>query len=110
MVVRTQCAVRGVIKLYIGAKNARRYFPRRVSTVELLLGHLHILCGLTPDFWNDRPEIYDPRLSDWLEHRFYHHSLCREPVRLAMYPVGNNSFRLHPLALPPVSLSGSSRG
>ena len=51
MVVRTQCNGREVVGLYVGTRNARRKFPKDVKDIELILGHLHIHCELTPEFW-----------------------------------------------------------
>jgi len=62
MVVTSQCIGNRVIGLYVGANNVRRYFRRRVATIELQIDHLRIACGLTPHFWLDQPEIHDPRL------------------------------------------------
>ena len=57
MVVKTQCKGREVTGLHVGAANARRYFPRNVSAIELQLDHLRIECGLPPEFWSSQPEI-----------------------------------------------------
>ena len=51
MVVKTQSKGRGVVGLHVGTNNVRRYFPKNVSSIELLLDHLQIECGLKPDFW-----------------------------------------------------------
>ncbi|MGD0801212.1 MAG: hypothetical protein ABR906_07850 [Terracidiphilus sp.] len=99
MVVKTQSKGRGVTGLHVGAKNVRRYFPKNISCIELQLDHLQIACGLKPDFWQDEPEIFDPRLCAWLESRHMHAKLDREPVPLAMIPEGKNSFRLQPVRL-----------
>lgn len=103
MVVRTQSSGRGTTGLYIGTRNARRHFRRHVKAIELQLGHLHIHCELAPDFWRGRPEIRDQRLSDWLESRVFHDRSCRAPVPMAMIPAERNSFKLHPLRMPPAS-------
>jgi hypothetical protein len=92
MVVKAQSKGRGLSGLHIGIDNVRRYFPKNVSTIELHLDHLRIQCGLAPDFWRGHPEIFDPRLCAWLESKHMHGS--RTPVRLALIPEGNNSFRL----------------
>lgn len=97
MVVRTQSKGRGVTGLHVGADNARRYFPKNIQSIELQLDHLKIQCGLRPDFWQDQPEIFDPRLCAWLESRHLHAKPDRSPVPLAMIPEGNNSFRLQPV-------------
>jgi hypothetical protein len=103
MVVTTQSKSRGVTGLLVGAHNVRRYFPKQNSFVELQLDHLQIQCGLAPGFWQDQPEIYDPRLCAWLESRL-HGKSDRAPIPLAMIPAGKNSFRLQP-----VSQNGQAR-
>jgi hypothetical protein len=99
MVVKTQSRGRGVTGLHVGANNVRRYFPKRIASIELLLDHLQIECGLKPDFWKGEPEIFDPRLCAWLESRHMHAKQDRTPIPLAMIPQGNNSFRLRPVRL-----------
>ena len=99
MVVKTQSKGRGVTGLHVGVNNVRRYFPKSISSVELVLDHLQIQCGLKPDFWQGEPEIFDPRLCAWLESRHMHTKLDRASVPLAMIPEGNNSFRLQPVRL-----------
>jgi hypothetical protein len=97
MVVKTQSKSRGVTGLNIGVSNARRYFPRHISVIELQLDHLQIQCGLNPEFWQGNPEIFDPRLCAWLESRL-HKSSERGSILLAMIPAGKNSFRLQPVS------------
>lgn len=96
MVVKTQCKGREVTGLLVGASNARRYFPRNLSAIELELDHLRIECGLTPDFWHGQAELHDPRLCAWLQAKQSNSNSCREPWPLAMIPAGGNSFRLGP--------------
>jgi hypothetical protein len=100
MVVKTQSKGRGVTGLHVGAYNVRRYFPRHMAVIELQLDHLQIQCELDPEFWTGQPEIHDSRLCAWLESRHLHYAPGRTPVPLAMIPVGNNSFRLMPVAVP----------
>jgi hypothetical protein len=83
----------------VGANNVRRYFPKQVSSIELLLDHLQIECGLKPGFWQGEPEIFDPRLCAWLESRHLHTKPDRTAIPLAMIPEGNNCFRLQPVRL-----------
>ena len=97
MVVKTLSKGRGCTGLHIGAHNVRRYFSPETSVIELQLDHLNIQCGLKPGFWQDEPEIVDPRLSVWLESRHIHKSKDRNPIPLAMIPAGKNSFRLQPV-------------
>jgi hypothetical protein len=93
----------------VGARNARRKFPKDIKDIELVLGHLHIHCALAPEFWRGQPEIRDPRLCDWLESRIFHGRPRRTPVPLAMLPAGKNSFRLQTIKLPPASTNGLAR-
>jgi hypothetical protein len=81
----------------VGASNVRRYFPKNISVIELQLDHLHIQCGLNPDFWNGEPEIYDPRLCAWLEAKNLHPRPTQPDVPLALIPAGDNAFRLRPV-------------
>ena len=99
MVVRTHSKGREVLGLQVGASNARRYFPKSTSVIELQLDHLRIQCGLRPEFWDGEPEIRDPRLSAWLELKNFHGKVGDSPVPLAMIPSGPNAFRLQPLSL-----------
>jgi len=101
MFVTTHSKARGITGLHVGASNVRRYFPKGTKAIELKLGHLRIQCGLKPDFWDGRPEIYDPRLCAWLESKHLHDSPDRGPVPLAMIPDGVNSFQLQPAAAHP---------
>ncbi|MGA2887773.1 MAG: hypothetical protein ABSE51_06955 [Terracidiphilus sp.] len=99
MVVKTQSKGRGVTGLHVGVNNVRRYFPERISSIQLQLDHLLIECGLSPDFWQGEPVIFDPRLCAWLESRHMHAKPDRAPVPLALIPEGKNCFRLQPVRL-----------
>ncbi|MGD0902929.1 MAG: hypothetical protein ABR924_08300 [Terracidiphilus sp.] len=99
MVVKTHSKGHGLIGLHVGVSNVRRYFPSHVAVVELHLDHLQIQCGLKPDFWQDRPEIHDPRLCAWLESKHLRSRPDRAPIPLAMIPAGKNSFRLQPVSV-----------
>ena len=99
MMVKTQNSGRVVTGLHVGVSNVRRYFPMHVAVIELHLDHLQIQCGLGPDFWQDQPEIHDPRLCAWLESKYYHTRSDRTPIPLAMVPSGKNSFRIKPVSL-----------
>ena len=103
MVVRTLGSGRGVMGLFIGPRNARRYFPRRARHIDLLLGHLHINCDLTDEFWRGKPEICDARLADWLFSRIFHGKASRAPAPIALIPHGHHGFRVLPFAMPAVS-------
>lgn len=97
MVVTSQCSGHRVTGLYVGADNVRRYFPKHIAEIELQLDHLRIECGLGPGFWQDQPEIHDPRLCIWLESKQVKER-GQNPVCLAMIPSGENSFILGPVA------------
>ena len=99
MFVTSQYSGRRVTGLYVGASNVRRYFPKNVKTIELQLDHLRIECGLQGHFWQDKPEIHDPRLCLWLESKHRNETGARAPVPLAMIPSGKNSFKLGPATL-----------
>lgn len=99
MVVRTQSKGREITGLQVGANNVRRYFPKATEVIQLELDHLQIQCSLRPDFWQDQPEINDPRLGAWLQSKNFHELPSREPVPLALIPNGENSFRLRPISL-----------
>ncbi len=99
MVVRTQskgCAFTG---LRVGAENAKRYFEKGTSTIELQLDHLEIQCELGPDFWQGHAEINDRRLAAWLEAKNFRERPSRLPVPLAMIPSGKNCFKLRPIEM-----------
>ena len=80
--------------LYVGATNVRRYFSKRKRLIELQLDHLRILCGLAPPFWQDKPEIQDPRLCLWLETKHPQQVPSQTNVPLTLMPSGKNSFKL----------------
>ena len=99
MVVKTLSKGRGLTGLHVGAMNVRRYFPREISVIELELDHLQIQCGLGPGFWQDEPEIYDPRLCAWLESKNFHTRPDLTPVPMVLIPSGKNVFKLQPVRL-----------
>lgn len=106
MVVRTECKGRKVTGIYIGARNARRNFPRRAAAVEFELGHLRIGCQLNPGFWRDQPRICDSRLCDWLEFKLYRERKHMTPLPLSLVHSGRNAYKLWPVILPAISLMG----
>lgn len=101
MVVTTQDNGREVLGLRVGAANVRKYFPRDMGAVELLLGDLRIQCSLLPSFWNGQPEIRDPRLGAWLKFKVSRTRSNRKPVALAMERAGANAFTLRSFAVAP---------
>lgn len=98
MVVKAQYRGNRVSGLYVGSNNVRRYFSKRFRVVELQLDNVRILCGLTPHFWQDEPEIHDPRLCVWLEAKHPPEAPCQAEIPLAMIPSGKNSFMLTSIA------------
>ena len=94
MVVKAQYQGHRISGIWVGVDNVRRYFSKSVPAIELQLDHLRIECGLTPHFWDGRPEIHDPRLCEWLESKNLHDRNGRTAVPLAMTPSGKNSFKL----------------
>jgi hypothetical protein len=109
LVVRTHSNGRGTTGLYIGTRNARRYFKRQAHGVDLQLGHIQIHCALPPEFWQGRPEIFDSRLSSWLETKVYHDRAGRAPIPMLMIPAEKNSFKLQPMKLPNASASQAAK-
>jgi len=98
MVVKTHSKGQGMTGLHVGFANVRRYFPKHVPVIELHLDHLQIQCGLEPNFWQDQPEIHDPRLCAWLESKNFYRRQDRTPIPLAMIPSGKNCFKLQPVS------------
>ena len=96
MLVKTYKDGLSRIGLHIGEANALRYFSMLRPSIELRLDDLHIQCTLTPDFWQGRPEIHDPRLSEWLEFKIARRRQGREPILLSLVPAGANTFELRP--------------
>src|ERR1700756_1288825 len=101
MVVTAQEIGRELVGLRVGAANVRKYFPREMGAVELLLGDLRIQCSLSPEFWNGHPEICDPRLGAWLKFKVSRKGSNRKPVALAMERAGANTFTLRSFSVAP---------
>jgi len=101
MVVKTRNMGHGLTGLHVGASNVRRYFPKDTFVIELQLDHLAIQCGLDPHFWQDQPEIHDPRLGAWLESKRTKGKSTDSSLLLAMIPSGKNAFRLQPVTDSP---------
>src|ERR1035438_4356756 len=101
MLVETFSGTPGKTALHVGVENAQRFFPEKISEIDLHLGHLQIRCSLNPEFWQGKPEIFDERLSAWLESKYLHGKRDRTPIRLAMVQIGigTNIFRLRPVSL-----------
>lgn len=94
MMVKAQYCGNRAAGLYVGVSNARRYFSKRMRLIELQLDNLQIVCGLTPHFWQDKPEIQDPRLCIWLETKHPHTTPRWIEIPMALIPEGKNTFRL----------------
>jgi hypothetical protein len=110
MVVKTRNLGHGLTGLHVGVNNVRRYFPKDASVIELQLDHLQIQCDLEPKFWQDQPEILDPRLGAWLESKRVKGKSSHAGFLLAMIPSGKNSFRLQPVSSSPEVRTKSVRG
>ena len=96
MVVKAQYEGHRISGIWVGVNNVRRYFSKRTTVIELQLDHLQIQCGLTPHFWEGRPEINDPRLCDWLESKNLQERFSRTGVPLAMSePKSSTQMVLH---------------
>src|ERR1022692_2953530 len=89
MLVETFSGTLGKTALHVGVENVQRFFPEKISEIDLHLGHLQIRCSLNPEF-------FDERLSAWLESKYLHGKRDKTPIRLAMVPIGigTNIFRL----------------
>jgi hypothetical protein len=96
MLVKTHRDGRDHIGLQIGTANTRRYFRKRTPTIDLRLDDLEIRCTLSPDFWAGRPEIHDPRLSEWLEFKVGRRRPGLDPMLLTMVPSGVDTFVVIP--------------
>lgn len=94
MVVTTQNNGRENVGLRVGAANVRRYFPRSVDAVELMLDDLRIQCRLPAKFWDGEPEIHDPRLCEWLKFKLLREQRDRNPIALQLVQSGTNTFAL----------------
>lgn len=94
MIVKAQYCGNRAAGLYVGTSNVRRYFSKRIRLIELQLDNLQIVCGLPPHFWQDKPEIQDPRLCVWLETKHPHTTPRWTEVPMALIPEGKNTFRL----------------
>jgi hypothetical protein len=96
MLVKTHRDALARTGLHIGQENARRYFSQAAPSIELRLDDLHIQCTLAPEFWHGRPEIQDPRLSEWLEFKVARRTSGRDATQLTLLPAGPDSFVLRP--------------
>jgi hypothetical protein len=111
MLVETFSRTLGKTGLHVGIENVQRFFPESISEIDLRLGHLQILYTLNPEFWRGIPEIFDERLSSWLESKYLHGKPNGTPVRLAMVPIGTgtNIFRLRPVSQDEQGIRANSK-
>ena len=65
-----------------------------MPTIDLDLDSVQIQCELSQDFWQDHPEIADPRLCAWLTVKKTKLKVDGGRSVLLMLPAGRNSFRL----------------
>lgn len=107
MVVKTQLKGGEVSGLHVGARNVRRYFPKRIRVIEIELDGLHIQCGLSPEFWNGHPDIHDPRLCEWLDFKVVRRMGERKQIRLAMTPAGKSVYKLRSTLVREDSFAGT---
>ena len=82
MLVETFSRASGKTGLHVGVENVQRFFPESISEIDLRLGHLQILCSLNPDFCRGKPEVFNERLSSWLESKHLHGKPNGTPIRL----------------------------
>lgn len=99
MVVKTYRDGHDRTGLHIGTANARRYFRKHAPSIDLKLDDLQIQCTLSPDFWSERPEIHDPRLSEWLKFKVGQVRPGRKPTLLTMIPSGGDTYVVRPKAV-----------
>ena len=91
MIVKVHREGNDRIGLQVGLANAKRFFRKDIQFINLRLDDLEILCILSPDFWDKRPEIHDVRLSRWLESRVWPRDHDQERM-LTMVPSGVDTF------------------
>jgi len=102
MIVKMQSKGCEVIGLQVDETDVQRYFPERISVIELQLDHLQIQCGLRPDFWQGHAEIRDPRLTAWFTQKNFNRHMGMMPLPLAMIPSGEALFELRVLKGAPI--------
>lgn len=99
MIVTMQSKGQSITGIRIGMSDARRFFPGGLNSVDLELDHLRIRCGIRSNSRLHHAEISDPRLSAWLEEKFYWRKLPSTPVSVELVKSGN-SYRLQLVPSP----------
>ncbi len=103
MIVRMQNQGHSIIGIRMEMADAQSFFPSDVKTLDLELDHLQIRCDLKTTFWLDQAEISDPRLSAWLEEKFYWRKLPNSPISVEMVRTGDH----YRIQIPPGDPSSS---
>lgn len=95
MIVRMKNKGHSITGIRIANSDARRNFPPGVTkAIDIELDDLRIRCDLKASFWQDRPEICDPRVCAWLEAKFLGQKLPPFPIPIEMVKRGN-VYQLH---------------
>ena len=105
MIVTMQSNGHSITGIRIDMFDARRFFPRGVNSVDLELDDLRIRCDVRANSRLHRAEISDPRLTAWLNEKFYWQRLPSTPVPVEMVKSGN-SYRLQLLPSPQTRIPG----
>jgi hypothetical protein len=99
MIVTMQSKGRSITGIHVGLYDARRFFPEVRNAVDLELDDLRIRCSVRANSRLNRAEISDPRLTAWLEEKFYWQKLPATPVPVEMVRSGN-AYRLQLIPSP----------
>jgi hypothetical protein len=97
MVVTMQSEGHAIVGIRIGMAEARRFFGRGLHSIDLELDHLRINCDVRANSRLHRAEISDPRLTAWLEEKFYWRKLPSIPLSVELVKKGESySLQLRP--------------
>lgn len=99
MIATMQSDGHSITGIRMEMSDARRFFPRGLTSVDLELDHLRISCDLHACKWLQQTEISDPRLTAWLSEKFYGQKLPRTPVSVELRKSGK-SYRLQLIPSP----------
>ena len=105
MIVKMQSNGHSITGIHMGVSDAQRFFPPGITSVDLELDHLRIRCKLRSDKIHDRAEISDPRLTAWLNEKYYWQKLPRTPVSVELSRSGK-SYRLQVIPSPSAAKPG----